>query len=200
MRWVTGAVLLLAACASPGPGANVVFDGQSYNLVPGRHRSYPAQVMADRDEDWSVVALDGTSWTVLADDAADRQQLSEGFDLLVMAGGFTDLAGELDSAEQVLADEVAYADAARARGFDAVVALTIPPSTVIENRPGQEAERVQHNRLLLKSAGFDAVVDIEVPCIDDARSDCYSDGTHWSGRGAGIVAELVAPVVDDIIP
>jgi hypothetical protein len=200
MRWATALpMLLLAACASSSTGAQVVFDGQSYNLVPGPHASYPSRVMDGRDATWKVVALNGTSWTTLANDADERARPSGGYDVLVMAGGFTDLVGEQDRAREVLADEVAYAEAARARGFDAVVALTIPPSTVIADL-GYERERVEHNRLLVESDAFDAVVDIEVDCLDDPRSSCYSDGTHWTGRGARIVAGLLAPVLDDIIP
>ena len=195
------AALLLAASGCVPTHANVVFDGQSYNLAPSPEVSYPAQVMASSDDTWSVVALADTSWTVLATTADERTRPSGGFDVLVMSGGFTDLAREYDTAEQVLADELAYAKAARARGFDAVIVLTIPPSTVLYDRLGQEAQRVEHNRLLLvESTGFDAVVNIEVPCIDDPLSGCYFDGTHYTELGAGIVAELVAPVVEAIIP
>lgn len=194
--------LALAPAASCGPAtSNFVFDGQSHNLTPGPLLAYPARTMESRDDAWSVAAVGGASWTQLAPTAAERAQPSGGHDVLVLLGGTTDLVWERDSAEEVYAEVVAYADDARRRGFDAVVVLTVPPTTALDGQPGQEAERRRLNEMLLGSGEFDAAVDVELAgCVADPTSACYSDGTHWTAGGAAEVAHLVGPTLDAVKP
>jgi len=195
------------AFRAPGPW-RVVFDGQSLNLVGlnldlTTHTTYPEQVMADRRVVWNNVAISGASWTVLATTAATRlHPLANRNDntLLVMCGGTADIAAG-DSGATLYADEVAYANAARTAGFDYIICTTLVGNS--GNDAGEETARLNHNSLLLADASnaFDAVVDFDVPPIDDWTDlDYYFDGVHWWVTGAEAAANLMAPALDAVLP
>ena len=149
---------------------------------------------------WSRnVAVGSAAWHDLALTAVDRLFPYGGVALstaLVMNGGQSDL-WDGESGAQVYAEEVAYAAAARAAGFDVVVAITICPGQYSE---AEEAARLEHNDLLLADAsgGFDAVVDVAaLPELADPTDLTYYDalGIHWTEAGAQIAADALAPVL-----
>ena len=178
-----------------------VFDGQSLSIL-GR---FPSKVMTAMDAAtglslWSRnVAVGSAAWHDLALTAVDRLFPYGSVALstaLVMNGGQSDL-WDGESGAQVYAEEVAYAAAARAAGFDVVVAITICPGQYSE---AEEAARLEHNDLLLADAsgGFDAVVDVAaLPELADPTDLTYYDalGIHWTEAGAQIAADAVAPVL-----
>ena len=96
-------------------------------------------------------------------------------------------------AATLYADEVAYAVAARANGFEVIIITTLPDS--IEFTDAQRAEQATHNELLLEDPedAFDAVVDLATIAGLDDPSDTryYFDGTHWTAEGAKLAAEAV---------
>jgi len=189
---------------SPGGAWRVVFDGQSLNLTGVNvdletNNPYPDQVMSGRGVPWANVAVAGQSWTTLATTAATRTHPLAGFTtntLLVMCGGTADIL-DGDSGATLYADEVAYANAARAAGYSHVVATTLVGNSATTG--GQNSARLSHNSLLLADASnaFDFVVDFDVPPLDDwTDTDYYFDGVHWLETGAAAAAALMSPVID----
>lgn len=176
----------------------LVFDGQSLNLMPVGN-TYPALLMVGRVGAWAAVAISAASWTTLATTRTARLgQLGRACtpSVLVMCGGTTDLT-DGDSGATVCADMESYATAARALGFDYVVACTITPS--IGFTGPQETQRLAANVAIRASAGFDAVADL----VADSRlatitGTYYADGIHWTAAGAAAAAETVGVAVDSL--
>lgn len=200
-----GGVLLLVVLGALAlrPGRSevaVIFDGQSLNLYPDV--GYPERLMQGRGISYSVVAVDGRSWRALALDADDRV-LSHADDanttILVMNGGTSNIdSGQ--SAVDYYSDEVAYASAARAAGFDLVIVTTLPTSSTFE--PAEERARQDANRLKLEDPeeAFDAVADLAAhPLLAKEQDGGYIDGIHWTDAGAQAAAEVVAPVLDRLL-
>lgn len=181
----------------------VVFAGQSLNIMPGPALCYPTQLMGDYFPavPYANVAIGSMSWTNLSVIQAANVNIHANGGLttiLIMCGGTADVFIENDTGATLYAQEVAYANAARAAGFNHIIGTTITSTTAFS--PGQNTERSNHNTLLLAdaSAAFDSVVDLAGdPRLDDpADATYYADGTHWTSAGAQAAADLVFPALD----
>lgn len=197
----------MAISAKPSPWI-VVFDGQSLNLVPGPVATYGYKVMSGRGLPWRITAKSGVPWegnpvpwSDLTDDAATRTHpLAKAARqaCLVMCGGQSDIWAN-DTAAQVYADEVAYANAARSAGFDWIIGTTITANQF--NTGAQNTERLAHNVLLLADASnaFDDVVDLAANANLEDYGTYTFDGVHWSGAATTIVASLLDPYLDAVL-
>lgn len=181
----------------------MIFDGQSLNVTPlPPDLPFPNRVMESHEGmPWWNVAISGTSWTVLSTTAATRLHpkfVGSTPNVLVLLGGQSDIM-DGDSAATVLADMVAYADAARTAGADHIVACTLPPAALLT--APQDVVRLAVNDLILESEDFDSVADVAViPELQDTGDLTYFyDGSHWTAVGADLAAAVVAPVVDAAI-
>lgn len=116
--------------------------------------------------------------------------------ILIDIGGTSDLLGGM-SAAALLATVEAYADARRAAGYERVIELTVPPTSLISG--GAETQRQAYNAALLANANgkFDAVVDVAGhPLLDDSSDVAYySDALHWTAAGAAVATGLVKTAV-----
>lgn len=191
--------------------SRVVFDGQSMNVYPGFPNNFPTQAMVNilnRPCPYAIPAVPGISWTGLSYSAPERTFKwgpLAGNGIFVMTGGHSDIGDELDSAATVYAQMGAYGNAARAVGFDKVIALTITPSRAFFTDTGTEPVRLAFNSLLLADASdyFDAIVDdASIPELMDYTNATYYEQvaqTHWQPPGATLVAQLVAPVIASML-
>lgn len=205
---------------APAP-VRVVFDGQSYNLWPPDVFStdglgpMPDRVMSRRGIPWGNVALGNHGWgtagstdplhlfatiaTRLFPQARNRAGCT---DVLVMAGGSSDIYADHQTGAAVYARAVAYMTAARAAGFDVVVGVTIPPfAGALAPSLGDLQAITDHNTLMMGGSDFDAVVDVHVPPIDDSTNTTYfeNDQVHWRTPGAIAAAAIVRPVIDAVL-
>jgi hypothetical protein len=167
----------------------IVFDGQSLNLTPlgDSANTYPYLVMTGRTSAFvkpELTCISATSWTKLTLTAAFRSfpHADDGAStLLSMLGGTSDVK-EGDSAATIYAEMKDYAVAARAAGFDKILACTITPSTSFT--AGENVERKAVNNLLIGNAdgAWEAVVDL---ASDSSLSDpgAPPSGTTWYGTG-----------------
>lgn len=197
------------------PDVRIVYDGQSLNLQPppGDGVSMPEVASAGLGYPFANVAFGGASWTALAagtggvEAAATRLNpvlaLSAGV-VLVLTGGTSDLIFEDDDGATVMADIVAYSDAARSVATTAGTSIHVIASTIPEtfNMTGDEqTARQAFNTLLLADAGgdFDAVIDLTEseagPLADSTDSTYYADGVHWNATGAAYAAGLIRPAI-----
>lgn len=207
----------------PPRGIRIVFDGQSMNNTPAAPQNMPTYVMATRPYPWTASpAIGGAGWydlsrtdsptfnpnTRLYPQARTRPGCT---DILVMTGGQGDTLNDSPSGQQTgavaYARAVAYADAARAAGFDKIIMSTSPamgPNMLGTGRPTtfEATSRADYNALVLaNSGGFDAVADISVAPLDDATNLTYFaiDRLHWSPAGAQAAAAIIGPVIDSVI-
>jgi hypothetical protein len=183
----------------------VVFDGQSLNNASSggatSPNTFPYQTMAGLSKDlpWHNVGVNGTSWTVLQSSAARRSYaLAEPYSkaVLVLTGGASDIANaqENNTAAEALADMEAYADAARAAGFDYIIASTVTPSAYFD--AGDEAELLALNEGIRNSDHWEDVADMAaVPELQDNTNLIYfwGDQTHFTDVGAAAAA---VPVIE----
>lgn len=189
--------------APPEVPWRIVFDGQSLNNLPDPPGNFPTLVLDALDLPGYNAAVNQLSWTGLATTAAQRLHpyAIGGRTILVMTGGQADLTRDGDTGRKLYEEEVDYANAARAAGFDVIVITTIPPARLLYSGT-QPAERLAHNRLLLEdpSGAFDHVVDVAGdPRLADPTGPSFSDGIHPSASGAAVIAELLEPVLASII-
>lgn len=190
---------------APAP-VRVVFDGQS--RITAASGNPPAYVMAGTGVPWVTVAVPGDGWYDLTATAATRlwpQARTTGTDVLVLAGGEGDIWNAAPSGQQTgavaYARLVAYADAARTAGFDAVIACTAPPAgpdVLGTGRPTpSEVEALDgYNALIRGSDEFDAVADVAAALPDATDTDLFLiDRTHLTAAGAQVSASVIAPVL-----
>ena len=181
-----------------------MFDGQSLGLIPGAPNNYPTVTMQSFPTwAWTNVHIGAMSWTQLAATQTGRCHVHANTGLvtvLVMCGGTSDIYVEQDSGATCYADHVAYADAARAAGFDLVVATTLVKADGYGG--GAETRRTDFNTLLLADASnaFDAVADFAAdPSLDDPTDTTYYlDGIHWKIAGAAAAAACMVPVLQSL--
>lgn len=202
---------------TPSP-CRVVFAGQSRVIAP----SWMGSDLFGYS--WCRIAMAGlgvTSTDKPAKDGTSLTTLSAEFDagtrpyiappsleptIFVLCGGFTDYFGENNTGAQVYADAWAYTDKARAAGAQYVICTT----TIISNvfSAAQETERQAGNALILADASnkFDAVVDFDVPGLDDPDdTSVFVDGVHIYGfghdtsKGTGKAAAVARPVIQAAI-
>lgn len=190
--------------------ARVVFDGQSLNAAPINH-TYPRTMMTTRfaGVPWNNLAIGATSWTKLSLSRSVRINLwapVARYAILVMCGGTSDIlapgipGGDGDNAATVYADFGAYADNARASGYDYVIASTITPDEFGFDST-QETTRQTANSLILADAStkFDAVCDFagdaRIGSIPHNPTYMDTDGLHPLAAGADVMVELMAPYV-----
>jgi lysophospholipase L1-like esterase len=157
--------------------------------------------MLGRDVPWSNVSISGTSWSTLATTAVSRaDHVIKNADktVLIMCGGTSDVL-ENDSAATILSDMESYANNRRAAGVDYIINTTITGYTSFTGP--QEAVRVAANALIEASSVWDAVVDLAaVPELDDPTDvTYYSGGLHWTAAGAQVVADEIAPALDEAL-
>jgi lysophospholipase L1-like esterase len=191
----------LLACGDDASTA-VVFDGQSLNRVPVP--DFPALAMAGlgKDADAVNVAVIGASWTQLARDVDKRRDpfAKDRYAVLVMVGGTSDVAVERDDGPTIYRDMAAYAESARAAGYDYIIAATLQPFTGATRE--EDAARKEANRLLLEEGdAFDEVVDLAgIAGLDDPKGSDYVDGIgHPSEAGAKAMADAMRPAIEDAL-
>jgi hypothetical protein len=200
-----------ARLRAPAP-VRVVFDGQSFLNWPAAPDNVPSVLMHGNGVPWHNVAVDGQGWGVLATTQAARlfpqARPSPLLDVLVMVGGWSDIVYDGETGEATHAFAVAYADAARAAGFDQVICATIPasgPNILGLGIPtSTDYERIDaYNALVMADADgdFDAVVDLAVAPLDDATNATYflGDKLHFRAAGAAAAAELIRPVLEPFL-
>ena len=204
--------------------ARIVFDGQSHNrwppaeLPPGTPWAdgigpYPNRLMrlvhaTGAVIPWHNAAEGGHGWGDLALDAATRlhpqaRNLVDCLDILIMSGGQGDIYNDFCTGAQVYDRAVAYAEAARAAGFDLVLATTMPafgPGGSIDPTPDMLQARIDHNTLLMADAegAFDVVIDWHThPVLADATDLTWweADRVHMKPATADLAASLVAPAI-----
>jgi hypothetical protein len=192
--------------SAPHWPVRVVCDGQSIlNTIPWQlHRALDVPV--------DNVAQNGLSITVLHE--AGHLALLESkllptsaLNIWLFCGGNSDLSEE-DSGQEIYDQLIAYKADVFALGdddlhYDLSIVTTITPNR-FSPILGHEDERLDFNELLLaNTAGFDAVVDLEVGIMADPESVAYQriDGTHPTAVGANFAAyTLIAPVLDTLLP
>ena len=118
------------------------------------------------------------------------------YDALLMLGGTSDISHDHQTGAEVFARAVAYSQAARDAGFDAVWAATIPPfAGALAPTADDLQARLDHNALMRANADghFDAVMDVSVAPLDDPTDTAYYvDQIHWTTAGAKAAAEIIA--------
>lgn len=209
-----------AQLRGPAP-VRVVWDGQSHNRVPAAPDNAPTRAMTGLGVPWANVANSGWGWESgggvggLAPSAPTRrdpQARGNGQTILMMLGGQGDATngsgenGQAD-AEECYARAERYRDSAYAAGFDLVVGFTYPaigPDVLGTGRPSpsEQAAIDGHNALMLDNADdWAAVVDCRTPPLDDATDPTYYqiDRTHLTVAGAQVLADLIRPVLLDLI-
>lgn len=193
------------------PALRLIFDGQSHNLVPTLDgilgQPYPWHLTRGRSAPWGVVAVSGQSWTTLLTTIESRLYPTLGratTTVLLMSGGTTDV-NDGDTAAQVYADHVAYADLARANGATKIIACTLIGSTTFT--AGEDVVRQDFNTLLRADAdaAFDGVADVDAALVAAygasywTDTDVLWDGTHMLGASAQTYAAAVAAVLDPLL-
>jgi lysophospholipase L1-like esterase len=167
----------------------------------------PWRTMLGIDAPHIVVAQAGSGWEapdgglaatapgILFPQARNRAGC---IDILVMSGGQSDI---LNGASGATAHTRAldYANDARTAGFDAVLVTTMPPlaSSVVAgawSTPFQD-----YNAAVLADGSWDAVADLwqESPWGDDPAN--LTDGLHPSADAAQLFADIIRPVLVDLI-
>lgn len=194
------------------PPVRLIFDGQSHNIVPFPPilgQPYPWHLTRGRGVPWGVVAVSGSSWTVLLTDIDERLYPTLGHattTVLLMSGGSSDVV-DGDTGAQIYTDHVTYADLARtADPTIKIIACTLLGSTgfAIDSR---EARRLDFNTLLLADAddAFDAIADVDAAFVAIYGAAYWSntsvlwDGLHMTNAAAVVYADTVAPVLDSLI-
>lgn len=193
------------------PTWRVIADGQSLATTTsgGVGGRWIDHLMEERPERAISIAVDGNSWTNLAATQSARVRpylLGSTLTKLIfiLCGGQGDLI-EGDSAATLYSDMSTYAESARTIGAAPgrtvyVIAQTIPRNGL--SNPG--IIRPAANELIKADAGnhFDAVVDVDVPPLDDPFDPVYYndfDTLHWTSAGCQVVAGLCAPALDAIL-
>ena len=190
------------------PGTILLTDSQSYFILPA---DYPVHALAAGTliANGHLVNI-GTS-SVGGASIADRTGFP--FAIKGMAipwqqaiglqwGGFDEIeSGSTPAA--TYAAQVTRAAALRATSLcDYVIGFTLPPNGVMD--PGDEANRVTYNGLLLADASgaFDAVIDIEGAggLLANPASAAYQvDQLHLSAVGAALIRDLLVPVLEPLM-
>jgi hypothetical protein len=184
----------------------VTFDGQSFNIIPAP--TFPATLMANFPQVARYNPSQGsTPWDDLAARAAQdvwpygtRADVA----ILIMNGGTSDVLNG-DSGTELYNEQVRYAQAARAAGYDAIFTTTICPS--VGFGAGQNTNRIAGNNLLLGNAdgAFDGVADVggDPRMQSPGTAPYYWDGTHPSAppnpSGIGVEVELFLPFLQQWI-
>lgn len=204
-----------AKLRTPAP-IRIVFDGQSLNNVPAYPMNMPHYVMANRFIPWVDVAISGMGWLDLTPTVATRlypyaRNRPGCVDILMLEGGQGDILNSGTGYESDHVDgattytrAVTYANNARTAGFDYVLISNITPigpNVLGTGRPttSEESAIEDYQALILaNSGGFDAVIDINQPPLNDATNGTYFyvDRTHWVEEGARAAAAIISPVLD----
>lgn len=190
-----------------GPDRHLLFDGQSLNDFG----SYPAKVNLGYPALYGMtlrnLSVGGFGWEDLAANADTRlfpYCSTAPTTVLMMNGCQNDLLDD-DDAATVYALMVAYADAARLTGgVEKVLAVTVPAADPSYFTAGQDAERQALNATLVatgvSSGDFDAIADIAAaPELDGTDPTYYLDIVHWTPAGAQVAADIVRPVLLDML-
>ena len=177
----------------------VAYYGQSLNGAPTTSNGMPALTRAATDwmtyEPW----ISGNAWTQFAKWYQHQiipQANMAAKTCLVMCGGTTDIVQGRTGA-LTYADMQTIAVAAKAAGWDFVVACTLTPSVSI-TAGALETERLALNTLITTNSGgtFDGFAEHSTsPLNDHTNTTYYSDGIHWTTTGASTAAGLVVPAL-----
>jgi len=180
----------------------VVLDGQSFNVIPTAPNNFASQIMRYFPHvSFKNPSKSATSWDELYSRAPQEvwpEAARAATSILVMNGGTSDV-GDGDSGSLIYSDQRAYAQAARAAGFDKIMTVTIIPYGGIAG--SFETNRLAGNTQLKANAdgAFDAVVDFAGDArLQDPTNLTYfqADQTHpcWPG-GVGVEVELALPTL-----
>jgi len=184
----------------------LIAEGQSLNFSPSSSDNYPIRVVAGlssyRFSSPINTALANTGWFSLEPTLDDRvtPYVNAGLETFgLLCGGSTDI--NLSYTAQNIYDKMCdISDTLKAAGINRVVALTIPPSTLITSN---ETKRTDTNALIVADASlaFDGVANVAVISgLDDATNvTYYSDGTHWTATAAQLAADAVVAVLTEIL-
>lgn len=202
----------------PAP-VRIVFDGQSMNLWPPAELSetpyldglgpYPARLMRMAGLPGipfaNDIAIINTGWATLLTTAATRlypqiRNRAGCTDILVMSGGQTDLPDVTGA--QAYTRAVTYADAARAAGFDIIIATTNPGFD--PNLNGNMTTKTNDYNTALEADAddaFDVVVSLDAALDNFLDTDLFEgDRVHLRSEGAVLMAESVYPVLLSLLP
>lgn len=213
-----GLVLLTGSFAASGcddgggSDALVLFDGDSLTAgyLVDAAESYPAKVARALPGGVLVrnVAVSGQTWPELLADAAEEVDgaFSETRrrNIVVVWAAANDLATGF-TGEEAAANARRYCEGRRRAGYT-VVLLTMFPLQPPEVDPDYERQRLAYNALLRREwrAYADALVDVagDERLGDSSgpeRAEYFLDVVHLDAAGYEIVAELVTPVVEELI-
>lgn len=181
----------------------IIFDGQSMSLV----NNMPGHLMPSFPKvPWQNRSQGGLSVTLLSGTVEHRinpyANAGRTTALFLVCPGYGDIKNELDSGATLYSNQVAYATAARAAGYDYIVSSTLCPST--DFTAPMETARLAANIALMNDASnaFDYVVDLANTAglnEDPSGSAYYQDTVHWSSLGASTAATAFAPTVQALV-
>lgn len=192
----------------PSP-VRVVWDGQSVLLTPDDQQRFmvPWRTMLGVGVPHQVVAVPGKGWEApdggLTADAPERlwrqaRNRAGTIDVLVINGGQSDILNGASGAT-THARAVTYCDAARAAGFAAVLATTMPPLAPSIVGGAWIAPFEAHNALMLADGSWDAVVDLWQDPAWGGDPANLPDGLHPSATAAQLFADLIRPTLVALI-
>jgi lysophospholipase L1-like esterase len=146
---------------------------------------------------FTVAALDGTTWSGRAADAAYRvdTRLKAGVrNILVDVAGTSDVSNDARTIPQVVGDLESYMAARRAAGWDVIIGCTVPPASHLLTAP-MVARRTELNAAIRTTAAYDGVIDLAGhPLLNDALQ-WTADGIHPNWLGAEAMADLAMGVL-----
>lgn len=185
----------------------VIGDGQSIIRAPSDSDNFLIGAMADFPTvNYHNAAVLGANTVVLTSTIDDRVTPYAGCattTILLLSHGTSDCAFGNHTGQQLYDEQAAYADLARTKGIDLVLATTLVRSEALMSA-GDNTNRTDFNTLLLAAAGgavFDAVADLAADAtLADYTNDAnYPDGLHFSSAAAAAAAAVVSPVLATLL-
>lgn len=184
-----------------------MFDGQSLFTTPTLEEAAPNQVflMTNREITVTNLAVAATTYSDRTSTVASRYGAvlsATQWSAVVDFGGQSDLWADM-SATDLYTAALAYWDARRTAGADAIAVCTVPTALNFVLSSTQNTQRLAYNNLLRASTDIDVVVDVAAdPRFDDSTDTTYFavDQVHPNATGALAIAELVYQAVVPLTP
>lgn len=182
----------------------VVFDGQSLPVLPAAPNNFPTVAMASfPGVGWKNVSQAGADVAALTV-SVGRRRVAEKANMalsvvFVLCEGTSDCANNNHTGLQMYDEQVVYANARRAEGYNIIVGCTLVRSEALMSA-ADNTERLDFNtRLLADASGaFDDVADFAVNATlaDYTNNANYPDDIHFSVSAASVAGGIMVPVLD----